>query len=167
VRFAALTHDLGKGTTPRELLPRHHGHEHRSEQLLATLCDRLPVPNRFRELATLVARYHGEVHRAAELRPQTVLKLIMAVDGLRQPDRFEEFLLACEADARGRLGLMQRAYPQAERLRTALRAARAVEAGEVRARYNVDGAELGKALHDARLAAIKATLRGSATVDEE
>jgi tRNA nucleotidyltransferase (CCA-adding enzyme) len=167
VRFAVLTHDLGKGTTPREALPSHHGHEHRSEQLLAKLCERLPVPNRFRELATLVARYHGEVHRAAELRPQTVLKLIMAVDGLRQPERFEEFLLACEADARGRLGLEQRAYPQAERLRTALRAARAVDAGEVRARRNVEGAELGKALHDARLAAIKAALRGSATVDQE
>jgi tRNA nucleotidyltransferase (CCA-adding enzyme) len=167
VRFAVLTHDLGKGATPRELLPRHHGHEHRSEQLLARVCERLPVPNRFRELATLVARYHGEVHRAAELRPQTVLKLIMAVDGLRQPDRFEEFLLACEADARGRLGLERRAYPQADRLRTALRAARCVEAGEVRARHNVEGAELGKALHDARLAAVKAALRESAPVDEK
>jgi tRNA nucleotidyltransferase (CCA-adding enzyme) len=167
VRFAVLTHDLGKGATPRELWPRHHGHEHRSEQLLAQVCERLPVPNRFRELATLVARYHGEVHRAAELRPQTVLKLIMAVDGLRQPDRFEEFLLACEADARGRLGLERRAYPQADRLRMAWRAARGVEAGEVRARHNVEGAELGKALHDARLAAIKLALRDSAPVDEK
>ena len=167
VRFAVLTHDLGKGTTPHEILPRHHGHEHRSEQLLAKLCERLPVPNRFRELATLVARHHGEVHKAAELKPQTVLKLIMAVDGLRQPERFEEFLLACEADARGRLGLTQRAYPQAERLRTALRAARAVDAGEVRVRRNVEGAELGKALHDARLAAIKGALRESATIDEK
>ena len=116
---------------------------------------------------TGVARHHGEVHKAAELKPQTVLKLIMAVDGLRQPERFEEFLLACEADARGRLGLTQRAYPQAERLRTALRAARAVDAGEVRVRRNVEGAELGKALHDARLAAIKGALRESATIDEK
>jgi tRNA nucleotidyltransferase (CCA-adding enzyme) len=167
VRFAVLTHDLGKGTTPTALLPRHHGHEHRSEELLGRLCERLPVPNRFRELALLVARYHGQVHKAEELKPQTVLKLIMAADGLRQPERFEELLLACEADARGRAGLAARPYPQAARLRTALAAARAVEASEVRSRHNVEGAALGRALHDARLAAIKAALRESTAIDEE
>jgi tRNA nucleotidyltransferase (CCA-adding enzyme) len=167
VRFAVLVHDLGKATTPRELLPRHHGHEHRSEELLAALCARLPVPNRFRDLARLVARHHGTVHKAAELKPQTVLRVIMAADGLRQPDRFEDFLLACEADARGRKGLEDRAYPQAERLRVALRAARAVAAGKIKAELELDGEALGKALHEARLAAITATLRTSAPVDQE
>ena len=159
VRFAVLTHDLGKAATPRLLLPRHHGHEERSEKILAGLCARLPVPNRFRELAEHVARHHGTVHRAAELKPQTVLKLIMEVDGLRQPERFEEFLLACEADARGRKGLEERAYPQAERLRTALRAARAVDAGRLRTERKLDGAALGDALRNERLAAVKAALR--------
>jgi tRNA nucleotidyltransferase (CCA-adding enzyme) len=159
VRFAVLTHDLGKGTTPSALLPAHRGHEERSVELLEKVCARLPVPNRFRELAVLVARHHGVVHKAAELRPQTVLKLITETDGLRQPDRFEEFLLACEADARGRKGLRERPYPQAERLRIALRAARAVDAATVRAAHNVEGPELGKAMHDARLVAVKEALR--------
>jgi tRNA nucleotidyltransferase (CCA-adding enzyme) len=159
VRFAVLTHDLGKATTPKLMLPGHHGHEQRSEQLLEDLCDRLPVPNRFRDLAKHVARHHGTVHRAAELKPQTILKVIVEVDGLRQPDRFEEFLLACEADARGRRGLEERPYPQAERFRTALRAARGIDGAKVRTERQLDGEALGKALHDERLAAIKAALR--------
>jgi len=158
VRFAVLTHDLGKATTPKILLPGHHGHEQRSERLLEELCARFPVPNRFRDLAKHVARHHGTVHRAAELKPQTVLKVIMEVDGLRQLDRFEEFLVACEADARGRKGLEDRPYPQAERFRTALRAARGIDAGRVRTERKLDGEALGKALQDARLAAVKAAL---------
>jgi tRNA nucleotidyltransferase (CCA-adding enzyme) len=138
------------------MLPRHHGHEQRSEELLDRLCARLPVPNRFRDLALLVARHHGTVHKAAELKPQTVLRLIMATDGLRQPERFNEFLLACEADARGRKGLEQRAYSQGERLRAALRAARGIDAAKLKAEQQLDGEALGKALHAARLAAIKA-----------
>ena len=167
VRFAVLTHDLGKATTPQELLPRHHGHEQRSEELLARLCTRLPVPNKFRELAVLVARYHGNVHKAAELKPQTVLRLIMAADGLRQPERFDEFLLACEADARGRKGLEDRPYSQAGLLRTALRATRGVDAAKVKAERNVDGEALGHALHEERLAAVKIALATSAAVDQE
>jgi tRNA nucleotidyltransferase (CCA-adding enzyme) len=158
VRFAVLVHDLGKATTPEALLPRHHGHEQRSEQLLEQLCARLPVPNRFRDLALLVARHHGTVHKAAELKPQTVLRLIMAADGLRQPERFDEMLVACEADARGRKGLEERSYPQADRLRLALRAAKGVDAGKVKKERGLDGEALGRALHDERLAAIKATL---------
>ncbi len=130
VRFAVLTHDLGKATTPSELLPRHHGHEQRSEELLERLCARLPVPNRFRDLALLVARHHGTVHKAFELKAQTMLRVIMAADGLRQPERFDEMLLACEADARGRKGLEDRAYRQGDRLRAALRAARGVDAAQ-------------------------------------
>jgi tRNA nucleotidyltransferase (CCA-adding enzyme) len=155
-RFAVLTHDLGKATTPKDLLPRHHGHEHRSEELIERLCARLPVPNRFRDLALLVARHHGTVHKAAELKPQTVLRLIMAADGLRQPERFDEFLLACEADARGRKGLEQRIYSQGEQLRAALRAARGIDAAKVKADRQLEGEALGRALHDERLAAIKA-----------
>jgi len=160
-------HDLGKATTPKELLPRHHGHEHRSEQLLERLCERLPVPNRFRDLALLVARHHGTVHRAADLRPQSVLRLIMAADGLRQPERFDDMLLGCEADARGRKGLENRSYPQADRLRAALRAAKSVNAGKVKTERGLDGEALGSALHDERLAAIKAVLKESAPVNQE
>ncbi len=159
VRFAVLTHDLGKATTPKLMLPAHHRHEERSEQLLEKLCDRFPVPNRFRDLAKHVARHHGSVHRAAELKPQTIFKVIMEVDGLRQPERFEEFLIACEADARGRQGLEDRPYPQAERFRAALRAARGVDASRVRSDRKVEGEALGKALQEERLAAIKAALR--------
>jgi tRNA nucleotidyltransferase (CCA-adding enzyme) len=159
VRFAVLTHDLGKAATPKLLLPSHHGHERRSETLLEELCARLPVPNRFRELARHVARQHGKVHRATELKPSTVLELIMEVDGLRQPERFEEFLLACEADARGRKGLEDRPYPQGNLLRAAWRAARGVDAARVREQRGVDGEALGRALREERLAAVKAALR--------
>jgi tRNA nucleotidyltransferase (CCA-adding enzyme) len=162
VRFAVLTHDLGKAATPKPLLPAHHGHERRSEELLAKLCERLPVPNRYRDLARNVARHHGTVHRAAELKPRTVFEVILDVDGLRQPERFEEFLLACEADARGRKGLEDRVYVQADRFRLALRAARSVDAARIRAERNLDGEALGKALRDARLEAVKAALRDSA-----
>jgi tRNA nucleotidyltransferase (CCA-adding enzyme) len=167
VRFAVLVHDLGKAATPKALLPRHYGHEQRSEQLLEQLCARLPVPNRFRDLARLVARHHGTVHKAAELKPQTVLRLILAADGLRQPERFEEMLIACEADARGRKGLENRSYDQVDRLRRALRAAKGVDAGRVKAASGLDGEALGRALHDERLAAIKDVLRASASVDQE
>jgi tRNA nucleotidyltransferase (CCA-adding enzyme) len=169
VRFAVLVHDLGKATTRKDLLPRHHGHEQRSEELLEGLCARLPVPNRFRDLGLLVARHHGTVHKAAELKPQTVLRTITAADGLRQPERFDEMLLACEADARGRKGLEGRSYPQADRLRTALRAAKGVDAAKVKAERGLDGEALGLALHEERLAAIKTALAAStsASVDQE
>jgi tRNA nucleotidyltransferase (CCA-adding enzyme) len=159
VRFAVLTHDLGKAATPKAQLPGHHGHERRSEELLERLCARLPVPNKLRDLARHVALHHGTVHRATELKPQTVLKLLLEVDGLRQPERFEDFLVACEADARGRKGLEDRAYHQSDLLRAALRAARGVDAARVKEERNVDGEALGRALHDARLAAVKDALR--------
>ncbi len=155
VRFAVLTHDLGKGTTPEEMLPRHHGHEERSAELLDGLCERLPVPRAYRDVAEPVARYHGLVHRSHELQPASVLKLIERADGLRRPDRFEKFLLACEADARGRKGLEDRPYPQRERLLAALEAARSVDAAALRAR-GLDGAALGEALRRERIEAIRA-----------
>jgi len=131
VRFAALTHDLGKGATDPAQWPRHHGHEHKSVLLVEQLCDRLRVPGDCRDLALLVARYHGDVHRAAELRPGTVLKLLSAVDIFRKPERFEEFIAACSCDFHGRSGREDQPYPQADILRAAAAAARAVNAGEI------------------------------------
>ncbi len=156
VRFAVLTHDLGKATTPGWMLPAHRGHEERSVGLLDEFCGRLPVPRRFRELAVAVARHHGKAHRAAELRPATIYKLIEAVDALRRPQRFEDFLLGCEADARGRLGLEDRPYPQAEILRSALAAARAVRTED--AGGKASGPALGQRLRQLRIQAIREAL---------
>lgn len=153
MRFAVMVHDLGKGTTPRHLWPSHHGHEARSVALVDSLCDRLRVPNACRELGALVARWHGHCHRAMELRPTTVLKLLEGVDAFRRPERFEQFLLACNADLRGRDGLEQAPYPQADRLRRALEAARAVDA-TVLAAEGASGAALGEALRRQRVHAI-------------
>jgi tRNA nucleotidyltransferase (CCA-adding enzyme) len=126
-RFAVLLHDLGKGSTPREYWPSHHGHEERSVMLARRLCERLRAPTSYRELAEIVARYHGLCHRAAELRPATVLKLLEGTDAFRRPERFAKFLLACEADMKGRTGLEEAGYPQAALLQRALAAAAAVD----------------------------------------
>ena len=117
VRFALLLHDLGKGTTPRAEWPRHIAHEHRGLKLVERVCQRLKAPGQHRELALKVCEYHTLCHRALALRGKTLLKLLNATDALRRPERFEAFLLACEADARGRKGLEQRDYPQADFLR--------------------------------------------------
>lgn len=153
-RFAALTHDLGKGTTPAELLPRHHGHDVRGVKLVQALCDRLRTPRAFRDLAVLVARYHGNVHRAMELKPATVLKILRIVDVFRQPERFEQFLLACEADSRGRLGKENVAYPQAGFFRQAAQAARQVEVRDL-VEQGLQGQSLAQALERRRIAAIR------------
>ena len=127
VRFAALVHDLGKGLTPRELWPRHLGHEEAGARLIEGFCARLRVPNEHRDLAVLVARHHAKVHRAAELRPATVLELLEATDAFRREERFDRLLLACEADARGRGPELRVApYPQARLLRQARDAAAGV-----------------------------------------
>ena len=131
VRFAALVHDLGKATTPAHRLPSHPGHEQRGRKLIAALAERLPVPRAWRELAMLVAEFHTHCHRALELRPDTVLKVLERADAFRRPERFEEFLIACEADARGRLGLEDREYDQVDYLRGAADAARSVDAGAI------------------------------------
>lgn len=124
VRFAALVHDLGKALTPHALWPRHIGHEEAGITLIDALCDRLRVPNEHHQLAAMTARFHGLVHRAAELRPATIMDLLTKADAFRRPDRFEKFLLACEADARGR-GPARRAavYPQGDIFRRARKAA--------------------------------------------
>lgn len=164
VRFAALVHDLGKGTTPADILPRHIGHEERSVALVQDLCARLRIPNEFRDLALAVARFHGHCHRIAELRPATVLQTLERLDAFRRPERFEQFLLACEADARGRAGLEDRPYPQAQRFRAARAAAAAVNPADVMAE-GLSGAAIGKALQERRLQAVKAELAGWAKAD--
>lgn len=155
VRFAGLVHDLGKATTRKSDLPRHPGHEARSVQLVNMLCDRLPVPRACRELGVLVAEYHAHCHRALELRPTTILKLLQQVDAFRRPERFMNFLLACEADARGRTGFENRDYPQAAYLKRALTGAMAVTADQVPA-TGLSGAEIGMEIDRRRLEAIRA-----------
>ena len=153
VRFAALTHDLGKGTTPPEEWPRHVAHEQRGVDLVDGLCDRLRIPNAYRELAVLVARYHLEAHRVEELRTGTLLDLLERLDAFRRPERFEQWVLACEADARGRKGLENRDYPQAEELRRA-RATVASVSLEPADREGLNGQQIAKKLRQARLAAL-------------
>jgi tRNA nucleotidyltransferase (CCA-adding enzyme) len=158
VRFALVVHDLGKGTTPRDEWPRHIGHESRSLPLIVALCERMRVPVSCKELALAVARWHTHVHRALELRHETILKVLEQCDAFRRAERFDAMLRACECDARGRLGLEDRAYPQIERMRTAARAAAAVDAGAV-ARQAKDPAQIRDRVHEARLQAIRAALR--------
>lgn len=155
VRFATLVHDLGKGITPREYWPSHRGHEAAGVPLVDALCERLRVPGECRALALAVTRYHLECHRILSLRPKTVLRLLEGLDAFRRPARVDDFLLACEADIRGRLGLEDRPYPQADYLREALRRCQAIEAGPWVAR-GLRGAEIGKAIKTARLDSLKA-----------
>jgi len=157
VRFAALMHDLGKGTTPPELWPRHIGHEERGATLVRRLSERLRVPTDFRHLAELTARWHGLAHRALELRPATILQLLEHCDAFRRPERFREFLVACEADFRGRPGWETRPYPEAELLASALDAASVVSAG-AQERRGLDGEQIGELLRRKRVAAIGASL---------
>jgi tRNA nucleotidyltransferase (CCA-adding enzyme) len=158
VRFAALVHDLGKGTTPPAEWPKHVGHEERGARLIAALADRLRVPADFRELAVMVARHHGLCHRALELKASTVLELLEHCDALRRPERFAEFLLACEADMRGRTGFADRAYPQGDYLHAALAAVQSTQLAAAE-RAGLDGAAIGARLRQARLAALR-TLQG-------
>ena len=156
VRFACLCHDLGKGSTPPQEWPRHIGHEQRSVKLLRKLSERLRVPVDCRELADVVAAEHGNVHRSGELNAAAVLRLLERCDALRRPQRFAEALLACECDARGRLGLEQRPYPQRRRLQRALALAQidtTAIAADAAAR-GLDGPQVGAAIRQAREQAI-------------
>ncbi len=158
VRFACLTHDLGKGTTPKEVLPRHIGHEERSADLLKKLCNRLRVPNECRELADVVAREHGNIHRSQEFGAAAIVRLLERCDAFRKPERFEQILLACECDARGRLGLEEQAYPQRQRLLSALAAARSVDTAVVAAQARdagLAGDAIGARIHEARTHAVQ------------
>lgn len=157
IRCAALLHDLGKGTTPPAEWPSHKGHEGRSVKLVKQLSQRLRLPNDYRDLALLAARYHGHCHRAAELRPTTLLDTLQGLDAFRRPQRFEEFLLACQADYRGRSGYEGRAYPQADILRHARQAALTVDAAAL-AQQGLAGEKLAQRLRQLRSKAIAAAL---------
>ena len=161
VRFACLVHDLGKGTTPAEALPRHIGHEERSVRLLRGLCQRLRVPVECTELASVVAKEHGNIHRSEALGAAALVRLLERCDAFRKPARFAEILLACECDARGRLGLHDSAYPQATRLAQALSLAQAV-ATDVVAAYAVStgatGKKIGEHIFSARTEALSTGL---------
>ena len=153
-RFAALVHDLGKGVTPCEDWPSHHDHEALGVPLVEAMCERLKAPKECRILGARVSELHLNAHRALELRPKSVLKILERLDGLRNPDRLERFLIACEADARGRKGLEQRHYPQAEYLRVCFDAARQVSSKDILAR-GFTGPRVGELLHTERIRAIK------------
>lgn len=154
VRFAALVHDLGKGTTPEDVLPRHTGHEMRSVKLLEDVCARLRVPNECRDLALVVAREHGNIHRSLEIGAAAVMRLLERCDALRKPARFAEALQSCEADMRGRKGFESSAYPQAARLLSALDAAAAVDAGAIARACADDVSQIRDRVHAARVAAV-------------
>ena len=158
VRFAALLHDLGKGTTPKEEWPRHIAHELRSVKLSETVCVRLKVPTECRDLALLAARYHGDIHRAAELRPDTIVRLFERSDALRRPQRFVQLLEACAADFNGRLGWEEKPYAAADRLRCALAAVQAVPAGEI-AKACADPGQIPERIHAARVSAVALAIK--------
>jgi tRNA nucleotidyltransferase (CCA-adding enzyme) len=159
VRFAALGHDLGKATTPEDTLPRHIGHEQRSVDLLKNVCERLRVPGECRDLALLVAQYHSHVHKARELRADTIVKVFDRCDLWRKPERFAQILLACESDAHGRTGHENDAYPQSAYMMECARAARAVNAGDI-ARACADKNLIADKVREARIVAVEAVIKG-------
>ena len=165
VRFAALVHDLGKGVSPSATWPAHHGHEFEGMKLVTAVCKRLKVPNECRDLALMTAREHGNVSRALQLRANTIVTLFERCDAFRKPERFAQMLLASECDARGRgheaHPMRFEDYPQRPYLLRALEAARAVNAGEVAARYAEKRDKIPEAVHAARVSAVKAALRVS------
>ena len=157
VRFAALVHDLGKGTTPKEILPRHIGHESRSVDLLKGVAKRLRVPNDCKELALIVAKFHGKLHQVSQMRPSTLLEFLIELDAIRQPMRFNDFLKACECDSRGRTGLENCALPEMDLILKALQAAQTVDAGSVAQKYS-EPEKIKAAVFQARLDAVKQVL---------
>jgi tRNA nucleotidyltransferase (CCA-adding enzyme) len=157
VRFACLGHDLGKGTTPEDVLPRHIKHEERSVDLVREVCERWKVPVECRELAEVVAREHGNVHRSGELNAAAIMRLIDRCDAIRRPARFSQMLLACECDARGRLGMEDDAYPQRPRLQKALELALSVDSRAISAaavEKGLAGPAIGQLIYQERVKAV-------------
>lgn len=166
VCFATLCHDVGKALTPRELWPCHHGHGPAGVKVVEALCQRLKVPNPLRDLATIVARYHDLLHGAQSLTPKTLIKLFSAIDVWRRPARLEQMILASEADARGRTGFENHAYPQGDYLRDAFRVASSVSAREVMA-AGFSGAHIGEELNRRRQQALTSWKRQQENSDTE
>jgi tRNA nucleotidyltransferase (CCA-adding enzyme) len=154
IRFATLVHDLGKATTPHDLLPKHIGHEERSLPLIEGLCQRIKCPNDYKELALMVAAWHTHCHRALELKASSILKLLLRLDAFRRPERFEQFLICCEADARGRTGFESRDYPQADFLRKAFQNCLEVKAKEF-VEQGISGISINEAMHKKRIARLR------------
>ena len=154
IRFAALTHDLGKGLTPKEKLPRHIAHERRGLRLIDQLCDRLKVPNAYRTLARLTCEYHTHCHKLKELKPGTILKMLNALDCFRRPERLEGFLIACQADMQGRTGFEQAPYPQAQELKAMYEAASAIDINGLLTGEEQGGATIKNIIEQARTTAI-------------
>jgi tRNA nucleotidyltransferase (CCA-adding enzyme) len=157
VRFAALMHDLGKGLTPVNDLPRHIGHEERGANLVKDVCKRLRVPNECKELAYIVAKFHGKLHQALQMKPSTLLTFLVELDAIRQPARFKDFLMACESDSRGRTGLENCGTPAADLMLKALAASMSVDAGAVASAYS-EPDKIKIAVFEARLDALKRVL---------
>ena len=161
VRWAALMHDLGKGSTPADVLPRHIGHEMRSVKLALKVAERLRVPGECKALAEVVAREHGHIHRSGDLNAAALMRLLTRCDAIRQPERFALVLQACEADARGRLGLENSDYPQAQRLTRALQAALGISTANIAAqaaREDLQGPQIGQRIEAARIQAVQAQI---------
>ena len=155
VRFAALLHDLGKGLTPKEEWPRHVNHEQRGIKPVKQLCERFKVPKAFRELALIVTEYHLIYHRVEELKPATVVKYLQLLDAFRRPERFEKFLLACEADSRGRTGMENNEYKQPALFRRYFKAANEVD-NTILKQQGLQGKEFADALVKLRVKAVAA-----------
>ncbi len=153
VRFAALVHDLGKALSPKDNLPHHYGHETKGLPVLETLCNRLRVPNAFKSLAQHVMQYHTHCHKVRELKPSTLVDLLSTLGAFKQHNQFLEFLLACEADAKGRTGLENRPYPQAVYLMTAAKTAASVAVSDLMD-GSLQGAQIGEAVRRLRTQAI-------------
>ena len=165
VRFACLMHDLGKGETPADVLPRHIGHEERSARLSKAVCARLRVPVECREIADVVAREHGNIHRSTGFGAAALVRLLERCDAFRKPQRFSDVLLACECDARGRLGLQDSAYPQRQRLLDVLKAAQSVVTSEIAEQaqaQGLDGKKIGELIHAARVVSVSVSVSVSA-----
>src|SRR3972149_6792514 len=154
IRFAALMHDLGKGTTPERDWPKHHRHEARGAKLIEKLCTRYKIPNAYRELAVMVAHFHLDCHRVMEMKDETILKKLEELDAFRRTERFEKFLMACEADARGRAGFEDRDYPQADYFRPALKLTTDINTS-VLADQGLTGENMGRAIKQQRLSALE------------
>ena len=154
VRFAALVHDLGKGTTPKDEWPKHICHESRGVPLVKALCKRFKVPNNFKELAIKVTQYHLHYHRIAELKASTILKTLSALNAFRQAENFELFILACEADSRGRTGFENTLPPQSDQFRQAFKAANELDIKSITS-LDISGKEVGSRIQEKRLSAIK------------
>lgn len=166
MRFATLVHDLGKATTPKDLLPSHHGHEMRSAELTKELCARLRIPNDYKKLAVRVGRYHLHCHRALELKPSSLEELLTKLDAWRTTNYLDGFVNCCLADARGRTGLENRPYPQFEFLLDCAKAAKSIDVSALRER-GLEGEKLGQAIRQARIKELSSVKERYSHIDEQ